>query len=367
MKAALLANDTTYTYNLRKEIIARLIREGYEVDIFGEMIFFQDELKSMGCNLVEISTGRHGTNPIKDLNLLSTYIRKLRKSKPDVVISYNIKPNAYGGMACKLLKIPYIPNITGLGTPLENPGKIQKLAILLYKTGISGAKCVFFQNEENCEFFKKHGMLAKNSRYIILPGSGVNLETHPVLPYPEGDIVNFLFAGRVLKEKGIDLFLAAARKYHNDNIKFHICGMSDDEKYKDILKDEQENGVIEYHGEQKELTPFYEMCSCFLFPSYYPEGMSNVLLEAAASGRPLITADRAGCRETVEDGVTGFLVPANNEKAVIDAVRKFLSMTHEERKKMGLEGRRKIEKEFNRRIVVDTYIREIDNQANKGI
>jgi galacturonosyltransferase len=359
MKVALLGNDTTYTYNLRREIIKGLIEEGYEVDVFGELLLLQEELKALGCNLVEISTGRHGTNPLKDLKLLNSYICKLKQSKPDVVISYNIKPNVYGGMACKRLHIPYLPNITGLGTPVENPGPMQKLAIILYKIGVSGADCVFFQNEENHQFFVKHGMLGKKSRVNVLPGSGVSLETHPLLPYPEEGVTNFLFVARVLKEKGIDLFLAAARKYHSDTVKFHICGMCDDESYKQILAEEQEKGVVIYHGEQKDMRPFFEMCSCVFHPSYYPEGMSNVLLEGAASGRSLICADRAGCREVVDNGVTGFVVPVKDEEAVIKAVRKFLEMPWSERKKMGLAGRAKVEREFDRQIVVSEYLKEI--------
>lgn len=361
MKVALLGNDTTYTYNLRREIIEQLIADGWEVDVFGELLLFQSELESMGCKLVEIATGRHSTNPLKDMVLLGTYIRKLKESAPDIVISYNIKPNVYGGMACKLLRIPYFPNITGLGTPIENPGKVQKLAILLYKLGVSGASCIFFQNDDNYHFFLEHGMLNKNQRTIILPGSGVNLDTHPVLPFPNGRETRFLFVARVLKEKGIDYFLAAARKFHSESVKFDICGMCDDESYLKILSTEQDAGTVTYYGQQKDMKPFFESCSCLLHPSYYPEGMSNVLLEAAASGRPLIAADRAGCREIVNDGVTGFVVPVKDEEAVLRAVECFLRMPIEKREAMGRAGRKKIEQEFDRQIVVREYMNEIHN------
>lgn len=359
MKVALLGNDTTYTYNLRREIITRLLSEGFEVEIFGEILLFREELEAMGCKLVEIETGRHGTNPLKDMKLFVKYYRELKKSAPDIVISYNIKPNIYGGMACRMLKIPYLPNITGLGKPVENPGKLQKLSIFLYRLGVSGAECIFFQNEENRKFFADHHMIGKKTRDVVLPGSGVNLEKHPVLPYPSGDEIHFLFVARVLKEKGIDLFLAAARKYHSENVKFDICGMCDDETYKKVLEDEQVAGTVTYFGQQKNMLPFFENCSCLLHPSYYPEGMSNVLLEAAASGRPLVAADRAGCREIVENGKTGFLVPVKDEAAVIDAVGCFLTMSHEERVAMGLAGRAKVEKEFDRQIVVEEYLKQI--------
>ena len=343
MKIAILINDTTYAYNLRKEIIQRLVADKHEVYIVGEVLLFKKELKELGCRIVGLKIGRHGTNPLDDFRLMLTYRKILKKLRPDAVLTYNIKPNSYGGMACSMLHIPYYPNITGLGTPVENPGRIQKLAIALYKTGVRKADCVFFQNSENVEFFKSHNMLSPSSRIRLLPGSGVNLETHPMFPYPSDDKIHFLFVARIMKEKGIDIFLAAARQIRSerDDCVFDICGMCDDEKYTHILEEAQKEGIVNYHGQQKDLTPFYRQCSCLLFPSYYPEGMSNVLLEAAASGRPLIVADRSGCREVVDDNVTGFIVPINDEAATIEAVYKFLALTPEEREKMGIEGRKK--------------------------
>jgi galacturonosyltransferase len=154
--------------------------------------------------------------------------------------------------------------------------------------------------------------------------------------------------------------LAAARKYHSENVIFDVCGMCDDENYLRIMQEAHADGIPVYHGLQKDMNPFYEQCSCFLYPSYYPEGMSNVLLEAAASGRPVVAADRGGCRETVEDGVTGYLVPVNDEEAVLQAVEKFLSLTWEERRQMGLAGRAKVEREFDRQLVVEKYLEELN-------
>lgn len=354
-KAVMLINDTTYAFNLRGAIIEKLVQEGFEVVIVGQLLKHQDKLKDMGARLIGVETGRHGTNPFSDLQLMHTYKRILKAEKPDVVLTYNIKPNVYGGMARQQLRIPYLPNVTGLGTPVENPGKLQKLTIQLYKMGVAGGACVFFRTMTT-EIFEQHHMLKANARTCVLPGSGVDLAKHPVLPWPEDGKVHFLFAARVMKEKGIDLFLAAARKFANENTIFDVCGACDDENYKSILNSEK---CVVYHGEQKDMTPFYSECSCFLYPSYYPEGMSNVLLEAAASGRPVVAADRAGCRETLDDGVTGFLVPVNDEKAVLDATEKMLKMSNEERKAMGQRGSEKIRKEFDRKLVVKAYWEEI--------
>lgn len=355
-RVVMLINDTTYAFNLRGAVIEKLVEEGFEVVVVGQLLKHQKELESMGTRLIGVETRRHGTNPFSDLFLLCAYKRILKEEKPDVVLTYNIKPNVYGGMVCQQLKIPYIPNVTGLGKPVETPGKLQKLTIQLYKMGVAGGACTFFQNKDNRTFFEQHHMLKANAKTRILPGSGVDLTNHPVLPWPEDGKVHFLFAARVMKEKGIDLFLAAARKFASDTVLFDVCGACDDENYKAVLNNE---ACIIYHGEQKDMTPFYSTCSCFLYPSYYPEGMSNVLLEAAASGRPVITADRAGCRETLEDGVTGFLVPVNDEEAVIKATERFLKMSDEERRTMGQRGSEKIRKEFDRKLVVQAYWEEI--------
>lgn len=362
MIVVVLANDTTYTYNLRKEIIQRLIKDGNQVYIIAEIHSFKKELENMGCKIVNISIGRHRTNPFSDIVLMFTYLRLIKKIKPNAVISYNIKPNSYGGMACKLLNITFYPNITGLGTPIETPSKIQKLATTIYKIGVSSADCIFFQNQSNLEFFEDHHMISRTTRAHLLPGSGVNLETYPLLPYPgENKTIHFLFVARIMKEKGIDYFLTTAKKITSErqDCVFDVCGSCDDDKYERILKEAQDEGYIRYHGQQKNMEEWYLKCNCVIFPSYYPEGMSNVLLEAAASGRPLIVTDRAGCREIVTEGKTGFIVPAKNEKAVIDATEKFLKLPWKKKRQMGIEGRKKIETQFDRNIVVDSYISEL--------
>lgn len=355
-KAIILINDTTYAYNLRGAIIEKLSSEGFKVVVVGQLLKHQEALKSMGVKLVNVKVNRHGTNPLSDLMLLFAYKNVIKIENPDIVLTYNIKPNVYGGMACQQLKVPYIPNITGLGAPVEHSGILQKLTIQLYKRGIAGSSCVFFQNAQNCDFFVRNDILKKGIRKRIIPGSGVDLTKHSLLPWPEDGKIHFLFAARIMKEKGIDLFLSAARKFANNNVIFDVCGSCDDEKYLEILKKES---CICYYGEQQDMTPFYKRCSCFLYPSYYPEGMSNVLLEAAASGRPVIAVDRAGCRETLEDGVTGFLIPANNEEAVMKTTENFINMNDNDRRLMGIRGSEKIRKEFDRKFVVTAYWEEI--------
>lgn len=357
----MIANDTTFIYNLRREILQNMIDKGHKVSIMCQARGFQKELRNLGCNIINIKIARQGKNPFEDLALFLKYFVNLKELRPDIVLSNNIKPNAYAGLVCRLLQIHYIANITGLGTPLEKGGLLQTIAIQLYKLGIGGASCVFFQNKENQAFFESHRMISSNSKSRLLPGSGVNLFDYPVLPYPKGNIINFQYTSRILKEKGIDIYLIAAKEIHKKypNTIFHICGGCDDKKYLSILQKAQNEGYIIYHGEQKNMTPFLLQADCIVHPSFYPEGMSNVLLEGAASARPIIATNRSGCQETVEDKVTGFLIPIQNEVALIDALEKFIAMKPEERQKMGQAGRVKMEKEFDRKFVVEAYMEEL--------
>ena len=367
-KVLILANDTTYTYNLRNEIIERLVADGYQVSVACQPLLLQEELASLGASLIPFETNRHGKNPLADLGLLVRFRRTIQAERPDVVLTYNIKPNAYGGLACRMTRTPYLANITGLGTAVEQPGLLQKLTIRLYRSGVAGAACVFFQNEENLRFFREHRMLRKDSRTRLLPGSGVSLRLHKPMDYPKDDgQIHFLFVARVMAEKGIDLYLAAARRIHaaHPNTVFHICGKCDDQKYVGLLRDAERDGYIIYHGEQKNMLPFFESAHCVVHPSYYPEGMSNVLLEAAAHCRPIIATDRSGCRETVEDGKSGFLIPIRNEDALVDALERFLALSPEQRREMGLAGRAKVEREFDRQIVVRAYAEEINLAQNR--
>lgn len=361
MRVVLVANDTTFIYNLRREILENLVENGCEVFIMCQVLQFRKELEAIGCGIIDIETTRQGKNPVKDVSLFRKYYRALKETCPDVVLTNNIKPNVYAGLACRMLGIKYIPNVTGLGTPVENPGPLQALTTRLYKMGVAGADCILFQNSENRKFFEDHHMMPKHARVRLLPGSGVDLIAHPAFPYPKTDNIHFQYTSRILKEKGIDLYLAAAKVIHEKypNTVFHVCGGCDNAAYEAILKDAQAEGYVVYHGLQKNMTPFLKQASCIVHPSYYPEGMSNVLLEGAASARPIIATDRAGCRETVEDGVTGFLIPIKDEEALVQALERFLQMTPEQREMMGLAGRRKMERQFDRKLVVQACWEEI--------
>lgn len=357
-KVLFLVNHDIVIYNFRRELVERLLAEGYDVSVsspYGERI---EDLKAMGCHYYPIEIDRHGMNPWKELRLLCAYEALYSKVRPDVVLGYTIKPNIYGALAAQHRRIPFIANITGLGTAVENGGYQQRIFVLLYQCAFRKVRRVFFQNEENRQFFIDNHIAVE--KHDLIPGSGVNLERFPVREYPDDVVVKFLFISRIMKEKGIDQYLEAAKAVRKKyaNVEFHVCGFCEAE-YEGQLRVLHENGTVIYHGMIREVSEFLKDMHCVVHPTYYPEGISNVLLEACASGRPIITTDRSGCREALEDGVNGLMVRQKDSEDLIRKINYFMSMSNEQRKQMGLAGRRKVEREFDRRIVVDRYMKEI--------
>ena len=345
----ILANNDLGLYKFRKELIQELINQ-YEVYISLPDGKFVSNLTNLGCKFINTPINRRGTNPITDLKLFLKYVKILKTINPDVVLTYTIKPNIYGGIACRILNLPYIANITGLGTSLENKGLLQKIIVHLYKIALKKAKCVFFQNNENKQFFIDNNISVGKGR--LIPGSGVNLKHFHVLDYPASDTIEFVFISRIMKEKGIEQYLEAAEYIKNKypNTRFHICGFCE-EDYQEKLEEMQSKGIIVYHGVLDDVREILKITHCTVHPTYYPEGMSNVLLESAACGRPIITTNRAGCREIVEDGVNGYIVAERNHEDLIEKIEKFLKLSYKEKMEMGLMSRKKVENGFDRRIV----------------
>ena len=357
MKILIATNIDLGLYKFRKELIEELLKEN-EVYLSLPNGKYVNYFKKIGCKFFPYQFDRHGTNPLKDLQQMNYYKKLLKVIKPDIVFTYTIKPNIYCGAACAALDIPYVSNITGLGTAIENEGILQKISLTLYKYGLRKAQKVFFQNSENKNFMLRKGIV-KNS-YDVIPGSGVNLKQYKALEYPQSDTVDFMFISRIMKEKGIEQYLDCAiairRKY--PETRFHICGFCEQD-YEEKLKELNNNGTIIYHGLVENIIEMHAISSCTIHPTYYPEGLSNVLLESCACARPIITTDRSGCREVIEHGVNGFIVKQHDSLDLIHKVEKFLGLTWEKKKNMGLAGRNKVEKEFDRNIVIQKYLEEI--------
>lgn len=359
-----LGNSHTVVFKFRGELIEELIRRGYDVwTCFPNGPFGEGETsaKRYGCHFVEIHMERQGTNPIKDVALIFDYIKIIKQLQPDIVLSYTIKPNIYGGIVCAIKNIPAIPNVTGLGTGFDKQGIVQTIMVALYKIAFKRAKCVFFQNDHDKAYIDAKGIIYPKG--VVLPGSGVNLEKYTPISYPsENEPIKFLFAARIMKAKGIEQFLDAAHaiKQQYPSAEFHVCGYCEEDYLKTLMQREL-IGEIFYHGLIGDIKDYIGDIHCVVLPSFYSEGMSNTLLEGAACARPLITTDHTGCREAVTNGVTGYIVRQQDSRDLINKMIKFIDLPYIEKVQMGMAGRKKIEQEFDRNIVINAYIGEICN------
>lgn len=364
-KVLILGNSHLVVFGFRGELIQRLVTDGHEVTVaFPNGPFGEGEKTSeeYGCRFVEVDMNRRGKNPFQDIILLRRYIKLIREVKPDVVLGYTVKCDVYGGIACRWCKTPFLPNITGIGKGLAEGGITQKITIGLYKLAVKKAQCIFFQNESDRQFFVENKIHFRKD--VLLPGSGVNLTKFTPLPYPSDDKIVFTYIARVMKAKGIEQFLDAAREIRREysDTEFHICGYCE-EDYKQVIAEAEATGDVKYHGLVNNIVDYERESHCIVLPTFHPEGISNVLLEAAACARPIITTNRFGCKETVDDGVTGFLVKERDSEDLIEKMKRFLSLSNEQKKAMGIAGRAKIEKQFDRNIVVDAYVKEISESS----
>ena len=358
-RVLILANNDVGLYRFRKDLIAAFLNAGHEVYISLPDGDFVSELVKLGCRFLDTPIDRRGMNPLRDGRLFRRYCAILKEIEPDLVITYTIKPNIYGGIACRIAHIPYAANITGLGSAIENGGWLKKFVLALYKPALKCAKVVFFENSENRDILAAADVVP-NGRDVVLNGAGINLKDYPYQPYPQGGPMRFLFVGRVMHEKGVDEFFAAAKRLkqeYGDSVEFHVVG-SFEESYKSIMDELEQSGVVKYHGYQSDMRPFYAMAGCVVLPSYH-EGMSNVLLEAAASGRPLITSNIPGCREAVKDGISGFLCECKNTDSLLDAMMRVIMLSADERAQMGCAGRKLMEETFGKEKVVEETIRNL--------
>ncbi|MDD3184930.1 MAG: glycosyltransferase family 4 protein [Anaerostipes sp.] len=358
-KVLVLANLDIGLYKFRKELLQKLIDTNHEVYISLPQGDFIEPLRKMGCRFISTPIDRRGINPLVDFSLFLRYKKIIQKIQPDLVITYTIKPNIYGGLVCSKAKIPYVVNITGLGTAFQNDSIVKKLVVGLYQRACKNVKLVFFENGGNRDEFLKYKIVEKDKTYV-LSGAGVNLSDYPMTEYPKKtEEINFLFIGRVMKEKGIDEFFYAAKKIKKKypKTRFHIVGPFEDD-YQTDIEDLELREIIQYHGYQKDVKPFLRMCHCFVLPSYH-EGMSNTLLEAAAMGRPIITSRIHGCMEAVNEKENGFLVKVGNRKELRQTMEDFIALSQEEKEKMARASRKLVEEKFDKRVVVEETMEQL--------
>lgn len=357
----ILTNSIIGLFAFRKEVVSALIENGYKVYISvpdedgDKQRYFVD----LGCIIVKQEIERRGRNPIHDFGLLISYYKLIKRLKPIVVLTYTIKPNIWGGVAARVNHVPQLANITGLGSAINNAGFLAKLTLLLYRIGLSKASTVFYQNPDIRSFCKKHRI---GNKGILLPGSGVNLTWHSFQPYPSpNDSIKFLFIGRIMKEKGVDELIVMINYIQSKykNVEFHLLGKCE-ENYTSLLMRLQEDHKLVWHGDVTDVRPFIKQSHCTIHPSYH-EGMANVLLETCAAGRPVITTNINGCKEVVDDGISGFLCKVRDSRSLINKVEEFINLPYAFKVRMGLAARKKVESEFDREIVIRSYLEEIQD------
>lgn len=356
-KILILANNDVGLYKFRKEIIEELLKEN-EVYIslpHGELV---DKLINMGCKFIDTSVNRRGINPITDLKLLNSYRKLFNKIKPDLAITYTIKPNIYASLIARFKKIDYVVNITGLGTAFQSDNLLRKLIVFLYKIALKKVKVVFFENEENQNIFINEYIVSRD-KTCKLNGAGVNLEDYPLMEYPdENQDIHFLFIGRIMKEKGIDELLEVAGRIKKDYpaVQFDIVGPMED-NYKETIDEYVNNDVINYYGFQSDVKPFIKQCHCFILPSYH-EGMANTLLESASMGRPLITSNISGCKEAINNN--GYLVKVKDSNDLYLKIKEFIELDYQDKVLLSKNSREHVEELFDKRKVVKETMKGLE-------
>lgn len=304
-KIILIANTVGTIYKFKLELINELIRKNYKVYLFAQNENEDkcvEEIEKIGVNYIEIKISRRGINPIKDFKLILDYFKNMLKIKPDYLFTFTIKPNIYGTLVAKILKIKYSSTITGLGTAFQSDNLIFKLIKFLYKKSLKNTEGVFFENYENLNFFVNNKIIPKE-KAILVSGSGVNLEKfYPIEKTRNDNKTIFLFMGRIMKEKGIEEFLGAAEKIEKkyENIEFWILGNYEEERYKSIIATLEEEGVVKYLGVKNDVREILKEIDFLIQPSYH-EGLSNVILEASAMGKIVLASNIPGCREAIVD------------------------------------------------------------------
>lgn len=361
-KTVVLSSNTAWSlWNFRRSLIRRLCDIGYRVVVVAPHDEAAEKLETLGCTFVPIAIDNKGTHPLRDARLCMNYWRLYRRMRPFAALHFTIKPVIYGGLACRLLGVSYVSMITGLGTAFIRESWLTKMAQALYRFSQRRAQAVLFQNPDDSALFLER-RLVPACAVDHVPGSGIDLDffSLPAAGLPESPV--FLVVARLLWDKGIGEFVAAARsvKARHPSSRFQLLGAIGVENRTAISQHDVDawvdEGLIEYLGVTDDVRPFISRASCVVLPSYR-EGTPRSLLEAAAMGRPVIATDVPGCRQVLDDGISGYLCEVRNPESLAGAMLRFVELESAARDRMGAAGREKMKREFGERIIIDTYSR----------
>ncbi len=360
MKILLTVNAAWNVWNFRRPLVAALLAEGHSVTVLAPEDDAVPSLLEMGCHFVPLAMDAKGLNPLEGVKLVQRFKQQFRVLQPDVVLSFTIKNNIFGALAARAVGVPFVPNVTGLGTAFLSGGLLQAVAEGLYRHAFKRLPVVFFQNADDRDLFVQR-RLVRAGQARLLPGSGIDLRRFAAAKMPPATSAPvFLMIARLLRDKGVLEFVEAARqvKAKYPQARFQLLGAVEAENRTAIDRATVDGwvaeGVVEYLGTTADVRPFIADASCVVLPSYR-EGAPRTLIEAAAMARPLIATDVPGCRAVVEDGVTGFLCQVRDAGSLADAVMRMLALPHDARVAMGRAGRQKMQREFDEALVAAAY------------
>lgn len=358
-RIAIVSNTTWNIHNFRLNVIRKLIQQGHEVIVIApvdEFIHYKKEF----TNLIHIplrKLDRDSINPIKDIRLTRELRRIYKRIKPDLIIHYTVKPNIYGGFASRLLGIPSVAVVTGLGYAFIHNGFVKKVTKILYKYSSGAHRKIIFENDVDRALFVEQGLI-KEKQGVSVKGCGVDTEFFAPIKVKPNEKTIYTFIGRLLYDKGVKEFIEAAyiMKEKGTASEFWIVGEIDKENPSAIREDDLvewvKNANIKYHGSTHQVKKFIAQSDCIVLPSYR-EGMSRIIMEGMAMEKPIITTDTPGCRETVDVGKNGFLAKVRDAQSLAEAMLQFYQLSTKEREELGRYGRQKAIKEFDDKVIAD--------------
>jgi len=365
-KIVISINSSWNIFNFRAGLIRALIDHGHEVYALAPRDDYSSRLQGLGCGHIDLPVDSNGTNVVKDFILLLRYWERLRSLRPSVYLGYTVKPNVYGSLAAQALGIPVINNIAGLGSTFINSSYLTVLVQSLYRMALRRSHFVFFQNNDDRTLFVGSN-IATRKNSSVLPGSGIDLESYQIeapREFSSDRCFRFLFVGRMLRDKGLEELVYAMRilRQKFSNVECRLLGFVDSENSNAVSREQislwEKEGLVSYLGSTDNVRPFLAETDCVILPSYR-EGVPRSLLEAAAMARPTIATDVIGCRDAVDNNITGFLCKVRDAKDLAEKMIKMVNLPPERRLEMGLAGRRKMENEFDEKIVIRKYLEAI--------
>jgi len=367
MRIAIVLNTSWNIYNFRLGLAKALLAEGHQVIAIAPEDKYSEYLTELGCEFYPVKMQNKGSNPLKDLGYMWQLYRIYRKAKPDVVLQFTIKPNIYGTLAAFPLRKLIINNVCGLGTVFLHDNFTARIARSLYKLSFLLPNRVFFQNEDDLQLFVDKKLI-KEKVTDLVPGSGVPLDKFMPTPFVCHETFTFLMVARLLYDKGIREYIDAIRllKQAGTQAVFQLLGAIETDQNLGVPKEQveawQAEGLITYLGTTDNVAQYITKADCVVLPSYR-EGTPRSLLEAASMAKPLVATNIAGCKQTVEEGVNGYLCEVKSAQSLAEAMRKMLQLPSEALQAMGIASRKKMETEFDEQIVINKYLSIIRGYA----